>query len=625
MDLPLPNSVLVTQSQIQVTRLSSATDSAILLSEKYEYAVEGRDGHGIVQSSNRKFQRCEDEPIHIPGAIQSFGFLVAIEVGDKDKLRVRIASDNSQALCSYTPVELFEMENRLDIFPDRHRAVFEEKARYVQYQYRNSSHTAEPVVFHTLIRSRENVNQPLCCALHIVQQDPPLLVCEFERRMATKEFDPDLPPHSLKHRDSDKSDISMDARAKSKLLELQRLVNNLQQDEGSTTETVNVMAHIQQRFTSCHTIQELMDSIVIVVQQLTSFHRVMVYQFDKDFNGKVAAEIMTLNENLQMYAGLHFPAGDIPPQARKMYQLNKFRLLYDREASTARLVYCSKDEHATALDLTYSYLRAMSPVHIKYLENMGVRSTASISLNINGSLWGLISCHAYGQTGTNVSFSVREVCYWIGLCASNCIENIVSRARLENRIAFDTIQANYPPQDCFTASSSDILKLLDANSGFIVIQGNVRTIGKHKVNREAFLLLQYISICNFDKVVSTNNLAKDYPKFTYAAALSSIAGFLFIPISSSSDYLLFLRGHQKLEVHWAGNPQEKMTFTGSSLLQPRASFEKWTEVVMGTSREWNDVECKEMRVLLCSLRLAAAAAADKSQRSNSACGIQQVH
>jgi light-regulated signal transduction histidine kinase (bacteriophytochrome) len=522
---------LTNQFHNQFSGLSRSTASAVLLSEKYEYAVEGHGehgGHGVVQGSNRKFQRCEDEPIHIPGAIQSFGFLVALEFGDKEKLRVRVASENSRDLCSYTPVDLFEMDNILDIFPDRHRAVFEEKARYIRYQYQISSHIAEPVVFHTFIRSRENVNQPLCCALHLVQQDPPLLVCEFERRMATKDFDPGLPQHSSEHYDSEKSDISMDTRAKSKLLELQRLVHNLQQDEGSTTETVNVMAYIQQQFTSCHTIQELLDSIVFIVQQLTSFHRVMVYQFDKEFNGKVAAEIMTLNENTQKYAGLHFPAGDIPPQARKMYQLNKFRLLFDREQSTARLVYCSKDEYVTALDLTYSYLRAMSPVHIKYLENMGVRSTASISLDINGSLWGLISCHAYGQTGTNVSFSVREVCYWVGLCASNCIENLISRARLENRIVFDTLQASYSPQDCFTASSSDILKLLDANSGFIVIQGDVRTIGKHKAYREALLLLQYVSTCDFDKVVSTQNLAKDYPKFIYAATLSSIAGFLFI-------------------------------------------------------------------------------------------------
>jgi light-regulated signal transduction histidine kinase (bacteriophytochrome) len=62
-----------------------------------------------------------------------------------------------------------------------------------------------------------------------------------------------------------------------------------------------------------------------------------------------------------------------------------------------------------------------------------------------------------------------------------------------------------------------------------------------------------------------------------------------------------------MEVHWAGNPRDKMSLTGSSLLQPRASFEKWTEVVTGTSREWNDVECKEMRVHLCSFLLTATA------------------
>jgi hypothetical protein len=36
--------------------------------------------------------------------------------------------------------------------------------------------------------------------------------------------------------------------------------------------------------------------------------------------------------------GLHFPAADIPKQARDLYVLNRIRLLYDRDADTARLV-----------------------------------------------------------------------------------------------------------------------------------------------------------------------------------------------------------------------------------------------------------------------------------------------
>jgi light-regulated signal transduction histidine kinase (bacteriophytochrome) len=52
----------------------------------------------------------------------------------------------------------------------------------------------------------------------------------------------------------------------------------------------------------------------------------------------------------------------------------------------------------------------MSPVHNKYLANMGVRSTMSISIVINSDLWGLIACHGYGDVGIQVSLPVRELC-----------------------------------------------------------------------------------------------------------------------------------------------------------------------------------------------------------------------
>lgn len=43
---------------------------------------------------------------------------------------------------------------------------------------------------------------------------------------------------------------------------------------------------------------------------------------------------------------------------------------------------CCRDaaEVETPLDMTHSLLRAMSPIHVKYLSNMGVRSSMSISI-----------------------------------------------------------------------------------------------------------------------------------------------------------------------------------------------------------------------------------------------------
>jgi light-regulated signal transduction histidine kinase (bacteriophytochrome) len=126
--------------------------------------------------------------------------------------------------------------------------------------------------------------------------------------------------------------------------------------------------------------------------------RVLVYQFDDDWNGRCVAELVDWSKTHDFYKGLHFPASDIPKQARDLYaiskcsvkplnicnaddwlrRLDRVRLLYDRSQQTARLVCKSEADLKTPLDMAHSFLRAMSPIHIKYLANMRVRASMSI-------------------------------------------------------------------------------------------------------------------------------------------------------------------------------------------------------------------------------------------------------
>ncbi|TID15183.1 phytochrome-like protein [Venturia nashicola] len=576
-----------------------------LITEKHEYAVVGEGDHGVDHRvlfgsrGRREFQRCEDEPIHIPGAIQSFGVLIAIRLVERGKLQVRIASENCESFCQYSPTDLFALENFSDIFPDHYRNSFDAKAWYIQEQYMRAHVEVEPIVFSTVIRTPRGDSLPVSCAVHFVGQGRDLLVCEFESQNSLEPsastIDPDMPSKPVVTLDVDPIIVSLAAQpTKARPLHLNRLVHSLHPDERSTTETVSIMAQIQQELTACRDFEELLDTVVSVVQQLTRFHRVMVYRFDKVYNGQVVAEAIIPEATGDLYKGLHFPASDIPPQARRLYQINKVRLLFDREMPTARLVCQAVEDMEKPLDLTHSYLRAMSPIHIKYLGNMGVRSTASISLQFNDKLWGLICCHSYGPTATHVSFSVREVCYWIGLCVSNCIAKLSYSSRLGARKLLETIQVDKDPQSCITASSSDILRLFGSNSGFMVIQGEARTVGKHESYLEAILVLRYVHLRAYTTVVSTHNITEDHPNFPRSTALDTIAGFLFIPLSNESDYMLFFRTHQMKEVHWAGNPHAKeMTSLNNTLLEPRASFKRWTEIVTGASKEWTQEEYQE--------------------------------
>lgn len=58
--------------------------------------IETEEGHMVITglTGAETMQKCEDEPIHIPGAVQSFGCLVALkELEDGTSLDVRVASE----------------------------------------------------------------------------------------------------------------------------------------------------------------------------------------------------------------------------------------------------------------------------------------------------------------------------------------------------------------------------------------------------------------------------------------------------------------------------------------------------------------------------------------------------
>ena len=121
------------------------------------------------------------------------------------------------------------------------------------------------------------------------------------------------------------------------------------------------------------------------VREATGFDRVMLYRFHEDFSGEVIAEVA--KEGLGSYLGLRFPASDIPAIARRLYLVNPWRSIPDIHPPVSAVL---GDE---APDLTNSLLRSVSPVHLKYLEHMGVRASFSLPVKVAGRLWGLVACH----------------------------------------------------------------------------------------------------------------------------------------------------------------------------------------------------------------------------------------
>ncbi|KAI0823185.1 hypothetical protein BC628DRAFT_1411740 [Trametes gibbosa] len=356
-----------------------------------------------------------------------------------------------------------------------------------------------------------------------------------------------------------------------------------------------VMAQINEQLGAAPDLDTFLKVTAGVMKDLTQFHRVLVYQFDEAWNGQVVAELVDWNQTHDLYRGLHFPATDIPAQARGLYALNKVRLLYDRGRPTARLVVRSKADLEQPLDMTHCYLRAMSPIHIKYLENMGVRASMSVSIIAFGTLWGLVACHSYGPYGMRVSFPVRQMLRLLSQSISRNIERLSYAQRLHTRKLINTIPTDQHPRGYIVSNADDLLGLFDADYGVLVVGEGAKILGPNEHGQEILIVAEYLRLKQFTTLQVSQAVTADYPDLQLTNGLEVIAGLLYVPLSAGGrDFIAFLRKGQPRQVNWAGRPTKA---DKRNVLEPRRSFKTWSEIVAGRCRAWTDEHLETAGVL----------------------------
>lgn len=578
-------------------------DAGPLMTARFKHVV-SEGGHAIITGRDGEtLQRCEDEPIHIPGAVQGFGLLVALEEQQEGKLVVRVVSENCMRLLGYTATQLFALESFTDLLSEEQADNLLDHVDFIRDEEADVVVNG-PEVFTISIRTPQRKNQKFWCAMHINDRNPNLLICEFE--LEDDQLNPLVPPNSQTPEPPEdtldsqptEEEYLESTQNSSKPLRVLRSARK-RKGEAAAMEVFNIMSQVQEQLAAAPNLDSFLRILVGVVKELTGFHRVMVYQFDQNWNGRVVTELIDPRATKDLYKGLNFPASDIPKQARDLYKINKVRMLYDRDQETARLVCRTVEDLETPLDLTYSYLRAMSPIHIKYLGNMAVRSSMSISINAFEELWGLIACHSYGSKGMRVSFPIRKMCRLVGDSASRNIERLSYASRLQARKLINTVPTQANPSGYIIASSEDLLKLFDADFGLLSIRDETKVMGHMDQSQEALAMLEYLRMRQITNVVTSQDISADFPDLRYEPGFNEIAGLLLVPLTASGhDFIVFFRRGQLREVKWAGNPYEKFIKQGTEgYLEPRKSFKTWSEMVVGKCREWTEEEIETAAVL----------------------------
>jgi two-component system, chemotaxis family, sensor kinase Cph1 len=362
------------------------------------------------------------------------------------------------------------------------------------------------------------------------------------------------------------------------------------------------------------TLSEMCQILVQEVRKLTEFERVMVYQFDPEGAGRVIAED-TL-EGLNPYLGLHYPPSDIPKQAKHLYALNFIRLIPDVNYQPVELIPLHNPLTNQPLDLSFSTLRSVSPIHVEYMKNMGVGSSMSISLIKNKKLWGLIACHH--RTVKYVPYEIRTACEFLGQVMSLELATKEEHETLDYKIKIKSIHSQLmeviPQEENFVNSlvkePSKLLDLVSAQGAAVCAGDTCTLIGETPEGEDIQKFIAWVETQIEDNLFQTNSLPKLYPaaeKFKQVAS-----GVLTLSISKTQKYyIIWFRPEVVQTVNWGGNPNKPVEVqeNGGVHLSPRKSFDLWQEMVRLKSLPWKSCEINaalELRSAIIGLVLRKA-------------------
>ncbi|WP_084386889.1 sensor histidine kinase [Anabaena sp. CA = ATCC 33047] len=478
---------------------------------------------------------CNKEPIHIPGHIQPHGVLFALE---KSELTILQVSNNSWEIFGIHPEDL--LNKSLDLLLDA-----------------------------------EQINLFKEC---LDQEDLPIInPIEFSIKIGETIVNFDAIIH------------------RSNGLLILELEPNLSDKNNAFFKFYHLVKLAMLRIQGATNVNELSQILAKEIKKMTGFDRVMVYRFDEDWHGTVIAEEKP--EYLTTYLGLHYPASDIPPQARKLYTENLLRLIPNAHYQPAALLPINNPLTNQPLDLSGSVLRSVSPLHIEYMQNMGVRASMSISIMKNKKLWGLIACHH--QSPKYIPYEIRSACEFLGQMTSvemgakeeseDAEAKIQAKSVHSKLVEYMSVENNFI--DGLIKYQPNILNLVNAEGAAICFNGQYFTVGNAPTKEDIDDLVEWINQNLHEEIFYIDSLATVYPE---AEKLRDVAsGLIALSISKTQkNYVLWFRPEVVRTVNWGGNPHKpvEITSNGSVRLSPRKSFELWKETVLMKSLPWKSYE-----------------------------------
>ena len=380
----------------------------------------------------------------------------------------------------------------------------------------------------------------------------------------------------------------------------------------TTTDPIVLVKSMVGRMRRAATLTRFLQMGAAQLRAVTGYDRVMIYRFLEDESGQVVAE--AVRPGMTPFLGLHYPASDIPAQARALYKRQWLRMIVDVGYTPAPLIGLPVSADVP-VDLSLASLRSVSPIHLEYLHNMGSAATLTISILAGDKLWGLIACHH--EAPRRLAASTCAASELFGQIFSLQIE---ARERDEERDAaakardaLDAMLAGMPVEgtlfDDLPRFESMLGTLIESDGVGVWADGRFSAVGVVPPTSAIPALIAMLDRGDGHEPFISNNLSREFP--VAATFAQRVSGLIAIPFARATrDYVMFFRREVLQTVTWGGNPNKPVEITGGGgKISPRKSFEAWRETVRGESLPWRLFErqiAKTLRVSLLDIILRRA-------------------
>jgi chemotaxis family two-component system sensor kinase Cph1 len=338
-------------------------------------------------------------------------------------------------------------------------------------------------------------------------------------------------------------------------------------------------------------LQELCQLITKKIHDITGYDRVMVYRFDENYNGDIFAE--TVVPEHEPFLGLHYPHTDIPAQARALYIRNLMRLIVDVNYEPVPVVTMNQElAQPEKIDMSDLHLRSVSPIHIQYLKNMGVKGTFTISLIKEGRLWGMIACHHYSPKNLSYARQIQAFLQTQILSSQLGVQETAEMYELAASLepSMRALQEKLSQDGNFIKNyfekMPEVSSITNA-SGAAFIDRDAIYLNGITPNQEQIAALHEWLLQKGQQEFHTNKLSKDFPPAKVYEQVASGVLFFKIIHADINISLLFFRLSQDRVIRWGGQPTQK---TGIEALTPRNSFATWQQLIQGESLPWQTPE-----------------------------------